>query len=81
MFSDNNEMKVEINNRKMMGKILMLGDWTIYFKVTHRVFLVAQWYRIQLPLQETQVWSVKSEKIPHATQQVSLCTTTIKPVL
>ena len=35
MFSDNNEIKVEINNRKIMGKILMLGDWTIHFKVTH----------------------------------------------
>ena len=38
MFSDNNEIKVENNNRKIMGKILMLGDWTIYFKVAHRVF-------------------------------------------
>lgn len=26
MFSDNNEIKVEINNRKIMEKILMLGD-------------------------------------------------------
>ena len=42
--------------------------------------LVAQWLRIRLPVQETwvQAWS---GKIPHVTEQLSLCTTTTEPVL
>ena len=42
-------------------------------------FLVVQWWRIRLPMQETQVpWS---GKIPQALEQQDLCAATIEPVL
>jgi len=41
-----------------------------------RVFLVAPWIRIHLPMWETQ-----SRKIPHAAEQLNLCTTTTEPAV
>ena len=45
-----------------------------------RTFLVAKWIRICLPMQETWVPSLVW-KIPHALEQLSLCTTTTESVL
>ena len=42
--------------------------------------LVAQGLRIHLPMQGTQVWALAG-KIPHATDQLSPCTTTADPGL
>ena len=42
--------------------------------------LVAQWMKIHLPMQETQVQSLV-QKIPHALEQLNPCTTTCEPVL
>ena len=42
--------------------------------------LVAQWLRIRLPMQRTQVRSLV-QKIPHAMEQLSPCATTTKPAL
>ena len=38
--------------------------------------LVAQWLRIRLPMQGTQVRALGSGKIPHAAEQLSPCATT-----
>ena len=40
--------------------------------------LVAQWLRIRLPMQGTWVLALVRE-IPHAAEQLSLCTTTTEP--
>ena len=41
--------------------------------------LVAQWLRIRLPMQGTR-FEPWSGKVPHATEQLSPCATTTKPV-
>ena len=45
-----------------------------------RTSLVAQWWRIHLPMQGTRVWALV-RKIPHAVEQLSPCATTTKPEL
>ena len=42
--------------------------------------LAAQWISFHLPMQGTQVRSLVQE-IPHATEQLSLCSTTTEPAL
>ena len=42
--------------------------------------LVAQWLRIRLPMQGTQVRALV-QKIPHAAEQLSPCATTTEPAL
>ena len=54
-----------------------------------RTFLMAKWIRICLPMQEGLPWWPVQEmcvptvvwKIPHALEQLSLCTTATEPVL
>ena len=48
-------------------------------KLLRGASLVAQWLRICLPMQghRFEPWS---RKIPHATEQLSLCATTTEPV-
>ena len=50
------------------------------FKGSFRTSLLVQWLRIRLPMQghRFEPWS---RKIPHAAEQLSLCTATTEPAL
>ena len=52
---------------------------TVY-KDKHRASLVAWWWRLWLPMQETRVWSLIQED-SSAAEQLILYTTTIEPML
>ena len=49
-------------------------------KEQRRASLVAQWWRVGLPVRKTQVQSL-IWKIPHGAEQLSLCFTTVDPVI
>ena len=54
----------------------------LFFKTQSGASLVAQWLRICLPMQGTQVRSLVREDLTcHATEQLSPCATTTEPAL
>ena len=63
--------------------LLTLENYALFTwnqNVTEGTSLVAQWLRIHLPMQGTQVQSLVRED-PTCTEQLSPCATTTEPVL
>ena len=70
------------SNKPMSFLILGLSLWQfLCLESSSQASLVAQWYRNHLPMQKTQFQSLIECMLPHAVQQLSLCTTTTEPVL
>ena len=52
----------------------------LIIRIIHeKVSLLAQWWRVRLPAQETHIQS-RSRRIPHAVEPLSMCATAIEPV-
>ena len=65
---------------KVKMKSTKKGNLNTSYNKDEEISLVAQWLRIRLPMQGTQVdhWS---RKIPHVVEQLSQCATTTEPAL